>query len=320
MSTKPRLQLILSPAKTMNFAPCNAADNAMDGISGEPVGLERVNELAHLMAQKSKAELKEILGVSDAIADENFERFQSWDDAEPRQAVVAYSGFAYAKLDARSLDEEQLRVGQKRMLILSGMWGPVRPLDGIKPYRLEMACKKLAPPYNKLAQYWRDLSTETLLESYGNGDGRVLINVASDEYAAAIDFEAVKEAGVQVVKVEFWQGGKKAPTVRRLRLARVPSTSRRLDSVDAPALTVRPPRRCISNTAAASSRATSSCMTATVWRRCKASTSRATSTRLSIRATTSSCSRATRRPPRRRRGRSKIMCKNLVSHIPQRGP
>lgn len=119
---------------------------------------------------------------------------------------------ADAKLDARSLDEEQLRVGQRRMLVLSGMWGPVRPLDGIKPYRLEMACKKLAPPHNKLAEYWRDLSTETLLEGYGSGD-RVLINVASDEYAAAIDFEAVLEAGVQVVKVEFWQGGKKAPTV-----------------------------------------------------------------------------------------------------------
>ena len=134
------------------------------------------------MAKQSKAQLKDCLGVSDAIANENYERFQSWASAEPRlQAVVAYSGFAYAKLDARTLTEEQLRVGQKRLLILSGMWGPVRPLDRIKPYRLEMACKKLAPPYNKLALYWRDLSTETLLEGYNGGGDRVLVNVASDD-------------------------------------------------------------------------------------------------------------------------------------------
>ena len=86
-------------------------------------------------------------------------------------------------------------------------------MDHIKPYRLEMACKKLAPPYNKLAVYWRDLSTETLLEGYGSGGDRVLVNVASDEYAAAIDVARVKAAGVRVVKVDFWQGGKKAPTV-----------------------------------------------------------------------------------------------------------
>ena len=127
----------------MDFSPCAVADKA--GTS-EAVGLQRVDELASVMAKQSKAQLKDCLGVSDAIASENYERFQSWDTAEPRQAVVAYSGFAYAKLDARTLTEEALRVGQKRLLILSGMWGPVRPLDEIKPYRLEMACKKLAPP------------------------------------------------------------------------------------------------------------------------------------------------------------------------------
>ena len=210
MTTKPRLQLILSPAKTMCFDPCAVADKA--GTT-EAVGLQRVDELAAVMAKQSKAQLKDCLGVSDAIASENYERFQSWASAEPRQAVVAYSGFAYAKLDARTLTEEALRVGQKRLLILSGMWGPVRPLDRIKPYRLEMACKKLAPPYNKLALYWRDLSTETLLEGYGSGGDQVLVNVASDEYAAAIDVARVKAAGVRVVKVDFWQGGKKAPTV-----------------------------------------------------------------------------------------------------------
>ena len=207
--SKPRLQLILSPAKTMCFDPCAVADKA--GTS-DAVGLQRVDELASVMAKQSKAQLKDCLGVSDAIANENYERFQSWASAEPRQAVVAYSGFAYAKLDARTLTEEQLRVGQKRLLILSGMWGPVRPLDQIKPYRLEMACKKLPPPRARLAEYWRDLSTDALLAGF-DGDDKLLVNIASDEYANAIDFDRARAAGVKVLKVDFHQGGKRAPTV-----------------------------------------------------------------------------------------------------------
>ena len=207
-----RLQMILSPAKTMNFEASAVADAAG---SSEAVGLARVDELAALLKRKSKGELKGLLDVSDAIAAENAARFAAWDDAETRQAVVAYDGFAYTKLDARTLRAEDLRVGQRRLLILSGMWGPVRPLDRIKPYRLEMACKKLPEPYAKLAAYWRDLSTATLMEGYdpAGGDDRVLVNVASDEYAAAVDFAAVKAAGVRVLKVDFHQAGKRAPTV-----------------------------------------------------------------------------------------------------------
>ena len=87
--SKPRLQLILSPAKTMCFDPCAVADKA--GTS-EAVGLQRVDELAAVMAKQSKAQLKDCLGVSDAIANENYERLQSWSTAEPRQAVVEKRG------------------------------------------------------------------------------------------------------------------------------------------------------------------------------------------------------------------------------------
>jgi len=205
-----KLQMILSPAKTMNFAPSATADAA--GAT-EAAGAARVDELAALLKKKSQAQLKALLGVSDSIAAENHARFQNWDGAEPRQAIVAYDGMAYDKLDGRTLTEAQMGVAQRRLLILSGMWGPVRALDRIKPYRLEMACKALPEPYTKLAEYWRGLSTETLQSGFSEGAGRVLVDVASGEYAAAIDFDAVRASGVRVLKVDFMQGGRRAPTV-----------------------------------------------------------------------------------------------------------
>lgn len=208
--SRPRLQLILSPAKTMNLAPYAPADAA--GAT-EAVGLARANELAALLGKKSQAALKGLLGVSDGLAAENFRRFAEWADAESRQACVAYDGMAYAKLDARTLDADALRVGQRKLLILSGLWGPVRPLDAIKAYRLEMACKKLPEPHRDLAAYWRETATATLLDGYAEDGDRVLVNVASDEYAKAIDVDAVAEAGVKVVKVDFFQGGKRAAAV-----------------------------------------------------------------------------------------------------------
>ena len=104
-----RLQMILSPAKTMNFAPSAVADAA--GAS-EAVGLDRVNELAAILRKKSKGELKALLDVSDAIAAENHKRFAEWDSAETLQACVAYDGMAYAGVPwrrrcSRDVDREE---------------------------------------------------------------------------------------------------------------------------------------------------------------------------------------------------------------------
>lgn len=217
--TRPRLQLILSPAKTMDMSPCAAADAA--GAT-EAVGLARADALAALLAKKTKGQLKALLGVSDALAAENHARYAAWAASEPRQACVAYDGMAYAKLDARTLGADALRVAQRRLLILSGLWGPVRPLDRIKAYRLEMACKKLPGAHADLPGYWRETATAALLAGYADDGDRVLVNAASDESARRRFFFFLIRREQRPVSEQVRQGDRlrRGPRGRRPRRRR----------------------------------------------------------------------------------------------------
>ncbi|KAJ1459221.1 hypothetical protein M885DRAFT_511803 [Pelagophyceae sp. CCMP2097] len=206
-----RLQMLLSPAKTLNFEPCPACDAA--GPRTVPAGRAEANGLAAVLARLSAAQLKAALGVSDSLAAENFRRFQGWASAPERQAVVAYDGMAYAKLEARTLSTADLEWAHLRLVIPSGMWGPLRPFDAIKPYRLEMACKALAAPHKNLAAFWRETTTRVLLDAFEPGPGNLLVNCASDEYSAAVDWQALSSANVPVVKIDFHQGGRRAAAI-----------------------------------------------------------------------------------------------------------
>lgn len=204
--------MILSPAKTMNFDAHDVAD-AVDCV--EPIGLADADKLASLLAKQSQSRLRETLGVSDAIASENVARFKGWDEAPKRQAIVAYDGMAYDKLRGRELAKEELEVAHARLVILSGMWGPVRALTYIKPYRLEMACKKLPEPYSKLAEFWKEKATQYVLDGYSSpSKQKILLNVASDEYAKCVDFKRLEKENVRVLKADFRDAlGKRRPTV-----------------------------------------------------------------------------------------------------------
>jgi len=206
---RPKVQILLSPSKTMNVEACVVAD-----LAGrcEPVGLCRAKDVARVLGSKSAGELSKLLGVSKALGEATYEKYAHWETASSMQAIALYSGMAYAKLDGRTLSEEEMKLSQKKLVIPSAVWGPVRGLDCIKPYRLEMATKTLEAPYDKLALFWKDIVTENILGGFATED-RVLVNVASDEYAAAVDFTRLKKEGVKVVKCDFYQAGRRAPTV-----------------------------------------------------------------------------------------------------------
>mmetsp|Transcript_30805 Transcript_30805/g.99321 ORF Transcript_30805/g.99321 Transcript_30805/m.99321 type:complete len:247 (+) Transcript_30805:147-887(+) len=164
------------------------------------------NALARELKTKSEEELGAILSVKakDLLA-ENYRRYQDWDDAETLQAIVAYDGFAFAKLDARSLTSDELRRAHSKLVIPSAMYGPLRALDVIKPHRLDMACTKLGGDFKRLAAYWKDLTYATLRDGFDDDDDeRYLVNVASDEFSKAVDFKKLqKDDHVTVVKCAF---------------------------------------------------------------------------------------------------------------------
>ena len=230
MRGRARLQVLLSPAKTLDMSACAAADAAAARASA-PEGAARARALAATLARLDAAALGATLKVSPKLAELNARRYASFDAAEGRQAIVAYAGQAYAGLRAREgLSPAQLAWAHRRVLIPSALYGPVRPLDRIRPYRLEPKARGVAPPPHRgLAAYWRATTTRALLRGFGgdgdgDGDGgggdrdgggdgggggggdggggggaRYVVNLASKEYAALVDWKAVEADGVRVV-------------------------------------------------------------------------------------------------------------------------
>ena len=199
-----RLQMILAPSKTLNFDPCATAARAGRYV---PVGMDRANDLVEVLKEQSHDDLAAIIGVKKAspIVEKTQGWYEEWDTAGSLQAIALFDGFAYDKLQGRTLSEAEMQISHRKLVIPTAVYGPVRGLDAIKQYRLEMANNKFLPePYNKLANFWKELCTETIAEGYDKDcDDKVLVNIASEEFAKAVDLKQLKADGVKVVKCDF---------------------------------------------------------------------------------------------------------------------
>jgi hypothetical protein len=190
---------------------------------GRPDHLRRAAALAEQLRQKRADELQDLYGVNEHIAALNYERYQNWSpeahapesssapskdpEAEPRPALFAYDGPVYKGFDAWTIDTESLQRAQRQVFLLSGLYGSLKPLDLIQPYRLDMGAPLEAPGSRKIEEYWRESVTEDVRGALREdadrlpGDGEsVLVNLASKEYAAAVDFDSL---GVRVVTPVF---------------------------------------------------------------------------------------------------------------------
>jgi len=181
--------IVLSPAKALNFAA---------GPESAPLTLPQLRDQTAELAQTTRklraVDLKKMMGLSDSLAQLNRERFQAFDPAseDGLQAAFAFNGDVYAGLKARQLDRKALAWAQDHVRILSGLYGVLRPLDAIQPYRLEMGVRIKTRRGGSLYDFWGPRIAETLNDAAQGHKDRTLVNCASEEYFGAVDRAALR--------------------------------------------------------------------------------------------------------------------------------
>lgn len=182
---------VLSPAKNLN-----ETDAAPIAEHTQPALLDQAEQLLPVLRSLAPQDIAELMSVSDKIARLNAERFAAWhtpftpDNA--KQAVFMFNGDVYEGLDAAGLTAEQLRWLQEHAGLLSGLYGLLRPLDLMQPYRLEMGTKLANPRGKDLYAFWGDRITEALNQRLAETGTDVLINLASQEYFKSVRPQALK--------------------------------------------------------------------------------------------------------------------------------
>ncbi|WP_298633475.1 peroxide stress protein YaaA [uncultured Umboniibacter sp.] len=177
--------ILISPAKTLDFD-----QDTSQFPHSETRFDKRSEQLVSGLRLLSAEHIAKLMSVSEAISKLNFERFQNWQppalDASAKQAIFAFRGDVYTGLDADSLSSPGLDVAQTKLRILSGLYGLLRPLDNILPYRLEMGTKFTFDEYNNLYQFWGSDITEQLNRDLLETKNDVVVNLASNEYFKAV--------------------------------------------------------------------------------------------------------------------------------------
>jgi len=193
---------LLSPAKTLDF------ERALPALAvSTPHFSEEAHSLARSAANLTQKRLAELMHISPRLAKLNAERYRDFASLPERQALFAFAGDVYTGFEAYTLDEAGVTFAQNHVRMLSGLYGLLRPLDAIRPYRLEMGTR-WAPRQKKLTDWWGDRIADLLLTQLADEGSGVLLNLASQEYFAAV---AGKLTGARVIDVEFREPGPDGP-------------------------------------------------------------------------------------------------------------
>lgn len=190
----------LSPAKTLDY------ETPLPNIAATvPRFADEAARLAASAANLTQKRLRELMHISPALAKLNADRFGEFPTAPERPALFAFAGDVYTGLDAATLDRPGIDFAQDHVRMLSGLYGLLRPLDAMKPYRLEMGTR-WAPRRKSLTDWWSDrIATLLAADVEAEGSG-VVLNLASQEYWAAVDGRLT--AAIRVIDVDFHDGGK----------------------------------------------------------------------------------------------------------------
>jgi cytoplasmic iron level regulating protein YaaA (DUF328/UPF0246 family) len=201
--------VVISPAKRLDWSE---RDEAMT----EPVFQDDANRLAKSARNLTLGNLKALMDLSDDLAKLNRDRFRDFDEQpakdDLRPAALAFAGDTYQGLEAGTLDADEMRWAQDHLRILSGLYGVLRPLDGIQAYRLEMGSRLKTRRGGNLYDYWRDQIAKELKAQAAEVDSNTLINCASQEYFGAVP---PKPLGLRIVTPAFMEdkGDGKGPKI-----------------------------------------------------------------------------------------------------------
>lgn len=190
---------LISPAKTLDYETALPTDTYT-----QPRLLEQSQQLIDACRKLSATEIASLMTVSEKIANLNVERFRDWNEefdfSNARQALFAFKGDVYTGLDAYHLKDQDIDFAQQHLRMLSGLYGLLRPLDLMMPYRLEMGTKLKNSRGNNLYEFWGSIITDQINQDLAEIDAKVLVNLASDEYYKSVNEKKIQ---AEIIKPVF---------------------------------------------------------------------------------------------------------------------
>jgi uncharacterized protein len=193
--------ILISPAKTLDYS-----DPKFQEFS-QPEFTSDIKALVQVMKKKSASEIAELMDISANLAELNERRYKTFQKdftfGNSKQALLAFKGDVYTKIDVDNYSKEDFEFAQKHLRILSGLYGLLKPLDLIQPYRLEMGTRLETQKGKNLYEYWGTKIAKTINQLAGDAP---LINLASQEYFKAVDQKALKPKVITIHFKEFKNG------------------------------------------------------------------------------------------------------------------
>ncbi len=197
------MKIIISPAKSLDFE-----NKASTNLHTQPQFLEQSEQLNKKLKTLSKNKLADLMSISDDLASLNYDRNQAWETPfskdNAKQAIYAFTGAVFQGIDVTTIKENKIPLLQENLRILSGLYGLLKPLDLIQPYRLEMGTKLKVGRKDNLYKFWDTTLAEALNKELKEDE--LLINLASTEYFKALPKKALKVPMITPVFKDFKNG------------------------------------------------------------------------------------------------------------------
>ena len=177
--------ILLSPAKTLDESSEVPVGNE------SPVFRKETKQLVEILAKMGQKDIKKLMSISDKLADLNYSRYQNFSsrytDKNSKAALFTFKGDVYVGLDAASLSNKEIEFAQKHVRILSGLYGILKPLDKMQPYRLEMGTRLNNAKGKDLYKFWKETLTKSINNELNTQKSDLIINLASNEYFDVLD-------------------------------------------------------------------------------------------------------------------------------------